>query len=224
MRSLTKVLSALIAAGLAVTMAACSDSPGGSDTSSPSGTDPVGAFKTLDGVKTTVILDPGFVEALGKLKLTATPFGDAKAKKAGKRLKAIFPITGGNATIYAKGDVDPYVQGEIDHEGSGLRFTAGDTTFVIMNFAIHPGSHATVTGDVTINDGTPLHEVVLFDLDGSTLNTPTISKAGVAKLKGTTIYLASEAAAAMNGVFGTDALAGGRKVKIGKAVIKATGT
>jgi hypothetical protein len=64
----------------------------------------------------------------------------------------------------------------------------------------------------------------LFDLDGNTLQTPTISKAGVATLQGTTIYLSAEAAKALNGVFKTNALAGGQKVKIGTAIIKATGS
>ena len=36
-----------------------------------------------------------------------------------------FPITGGNATIYKKGDVTPYVQGKIEHQGSGLSLTGG---------------------------------------------------------------------------------------------------
>ena len=33
---------------------------------------------------------------------------------------ASFPITGGNVTYYTPGTESPYVQGMIDHDGSGL--------------------------------------------------------------------------------------------------------
>lgn len=224
MRWFTKALTVLAGAGLAVSLASCSSEPGGSDTNEPSGTEPVGEFKTLEGVSTTVIFDPGFAAALTSLKLVPSTQGDATIGMMGDKVTAVFPITGGNAAIYEKGDVDPYVQGEIQHDGSGLTLAGGDTTFTLMNFVIHPGKNATLTGDVVIDGGTPLHQVTLFDLDGSTLETPTISEEGIATLQGTTIYLASDAADALNGVFDTDALAGGKKVKIGTAVIDATGS
>ncbi|MGI8679019.1 MAG: hypothetical protein ACR2LX_10100 [Jatrophihabitans sp.] len=227
MRGYAKVLTVVAAAALTATTAACTSSPGGSDTKSVSGKKPAGAFSTLTGITTTVVFDPGFVAALGTLKLTPTPFGTAKIKKVGTNTEAVFPITGGKATVYAKGDVTPYVQGEVDHDGSGLTLTAGPasspTKVTIMNFAIHPGTNSTLTGDVAIDGGTPLHSVKLFDLDGGTLKTPTISKAGVVTLQGTTIYLSTEAANALNGVFKTNALAGGKKVKVGTAIIMATG-
>lgn len=220
MRGYTKVLTVVAGVGLVVATAACnSSSPGGSGTKSPSGKKPVGAFKTLTGNTTTVVLDPKFLMALKTLKLTPTPFGTAKINGA----NAVFPITGGKATIYKKGDVTPYIQGEVDHAGSGLTLTAGKTKVTIMNFVVYPGTGSSLTGDVAINGGTPLHAVKLFDLDGGTLKPPTISAKGVATLKGTTIYLSNEAAAALNGVFKTSALAGGKKVKIGTAIIAATG-
>lgn len=224
MRGYAKVLTVVAAAALAATMAACTSSPGGSDTKSVSGKKPAGAFTTLSGNTTAVVLDPGFLAALKTLALTPTPFGTAKIAMVGKNVEAIFPITGGNATVYAKGDVDPYVQGKIEHQGSGLTLTAGDKKVTISNFVVHPGTNSSLTGDLSINGGTALHEIKLFDLDGGTLQTPTISKSGVATLKGTTVYLSSEAADALDGVFGTDALKGGRAVKVGTAIIAATGT
>ncbi len=223
MRGYTKVLTVVAGVGLVVSMAACSTSIPGSDTKSPSGKKPAGAFKTLTGNTTTVVLDPGFVKALGTLKLVPSGFGTAKIKVVSKKVEAVFPITGGKATIYKKGDVTPYVQGEVQHDGSGLTLTAGKTKVTIMNFVVHPGTNSSLTGDVAINGGTPLHAVKLFDLDGSTLKPPTISAKGIATLQGTTIYLSSEAANALNGVFKTSALAGGKKVKIGTAIIAATG-
>jgi hypothetical protein len=218
MRVTTKLLTGVTALGLAATtMTACSSSA----------KKPVGQFKTLTGNTTTVVLDPGFIAALGTLKLTPGTFGTAKIQSTGGNTDAIFPITGGNAKIYKKGDVTPYVQGEVDHAGSGLTLAAGGTTVTIKDFVIHPGNNSNLTGEVDVTAGgkttVAAKSLKLFDLDGNTLQTPTISSDGVATLQGTTIYLSAEAAKALNGVFKTNALAGGQKVKIGTAIIKATG-
>lgn len=213
MRVINKVLVAVTAVGLAATMAACS-----SDKKSDK--KPVGAFKTLTGQSTSVKLDPGFVKALTSLKLMPGLVGKATMPSAGI---LSFPITGGNATIYKKGDVTPYIQGEVDHAGSGFSLSAGSTKVELENFVVNPGNDANLKGDVIVNGGSPMKGVRLFDLDGSTLQTPTISKDGVATLTGATIYLSSDAAKALNGVFKTNALAGNMKVKIGTAIIKATG-
>jgi hypothetical protein len=210
MRAINKVLVAVTAVGLAATMAACSSS-----TSNPK---PVGAFKTLSGQSTTVVLDAGFLKALTTLKLTPGLIGGAKLNGA----DLSFPITGGNATIYKKGDITPYVQGVINHDGSGLSLTAGSTVVKLENFVVHPGNDSNLTGQVTAG-GKVLQDVRLFDLDGNTLKTPTISSAGVATLSGTTVYLNPTAAKTLDSVFGTKALEAA-KVKVGTAIIKATGT
>jgi hypothetical protein len=41
---------------------------------------------------------------------------------------ASFPITGGSVTYYEPGSDSPYVQGEIDHDGSGLGLTGSGRT------------------------------------------------------------------------------------------------
>jgi hypothetical protein len=216
MRGITKVLTAVGAVSLAVTMTACSSSGGGTPK-------PEGAFKTLTGQSTTVVAAPTFLSALTSLGVKLGLVGKATMPTPGD---LSFPITGGNATIYKKGAVTPYVQGVVDHQGSGFSLTAGSTVVDLENFVVNPGNDSNLTGDVIVNGGTPMKGVRLFDLDGSTLQTPTI-KAGVATLSGTTIYLSSAAATALNGVFkltGAKALAGDMKVKIGTAIIKATGT
>jgi hypothetical protein len=217
MRGITKVLTAISAVGLAATMTACSSSGGGTPK-------PEGAFKTLTGQSTTVVAAPTFLSALTSLGVKLGLVGKATMPTPGD---LSFPITGGNATIYKKGAVTPYVQGVVDHQGSGFSLTAGSTVVDLENFVVNPGNDSNLTGDVIVNGGTPMKGVRLFDLDGSTLQTPTISKAGVATLSGTTIYLSAPAAAALNSVFkltGAKALAGDMKVKIGTAIIKATGT
>lgn len=214
MRAITKVTTAVLAVGLAGSVAACSSS------GSSSSKKPVGQFKTLSGQSTSVALDAKFVQALGTLKLTPGLVGSATM--SGTTLS--FPITGGSATIYHKGKVTPYVQGTIDHQGSGFSLTGGATKVDMKNFVIDPGNNSKLTGEVDVDGKVFAKSVKLFDLDGNTLKTPTIDKStGVATLTGTTVYLSSEAAGALNKVFKTNALAGNKKVEIGIATIKATG-
>ena len=109
------------------------------------------------------------------------------------------------------------------HDGSGLSLTGGATKVDLKNFVIDPGNNSKLTGEVDVDGKVFAKSVKLFDLDGNTLKTPTISKDGIATLTGTTVYLSSDAANALNKVFKTNALAGDMKVKIGIATIKATG-
>lgn len=210
MRTVTKVLTGVTALGLAATMTACS-----SDKKSAK---PVGQFKTLSGNTTTVVLDSGFLSALTSLKLTPGLIGGAKLEGA----NLSFPITGGNATIYKKGDVNPYVQGEVLHDGSGITLKSGATTVGLKNFVIHPGKNSNLTGEVDLNGKVFAKSVKIFDLDGSTLKTPTISSDGVATLEGTRVLMSKEAAGALDTAFKTDAVKTG--LLIGTAIIKATGS
>jgi hypothetical protein len=218
MRGLTRALAGVTAVGLAATIAACSSDP-----------KPQGKFTTLTGNTTTVVFAPAFLKAVTSLGVTPGGFGTAKLGASGADTTASFPITGGNATIYKKGDKTPYVSGEIDHSGSGLTLAAGGTTVTIKDFVVHPGDNSNLTGEVDVTAAgkttVAAKSLKLFDLDGNTLQTPTITD-GVATLQGTTIYLSADAATALNGVFkltGAKALAGGKKVMIGTAIIKATG-
>lgn len=208
MRTTTKVLAGVAAVGLAASLAACSSSGGSKK--------PVGQFKTLTGQTTSVALDPGFVSALGSLKLTPGLIGGAKMSGT----TVSFPITGGNATIYKKGSVKPYVQGRIEHNGSGLSLTGGGITVKLQNFVIDPGNNSKLTGQV-VAGGKTMNNVKLFDLDGSTLKTPTISSAGVATLTGTRVLVSAGAAQLLDSTFKTTAVKGG--LLVGVATIKATG-
>ena len=106
---------------------------------------PVAEIPALSGKDTAVTLDAGFVEALGSLKLTPAPVGAAEISKAGV---ASFPITGGNVTYYTPGTESPYVQGMIDHDGSGLSLTGGGKKVELTDFAVDPGK-SVLTGKVT---------------------------------------------------------------------------
>ncbi|MBA2347313.1 MAG: hypothetical protein H0V81_03390 [Solirubrobacterales bacterium] len=163
---------------------------------------------------TYVTLDAGFVEALGQLGLTPGTVGPAVIKNGSAR----FPITGGNVKYFTPGTEDPFVQGEINHNGSGLTLTAGDTEVALVDFVVDPGE-SVLTGDVRVNGELAKEDVELFFLDGRTLQ-PLRPIDDGAVLEGTTVTLKQGAAELLNETFGTDALAGGFTIGIAKIVVR----
>jgi hypothetical protein len=208
-------LAALAAvAMLSLGAAAC----GGDDQSAAAETastpEPVAQIDALSGQRTDVMLDAGFVEALGTLKLTPAPVGDGKITKAGV---ARFPITGGNVTYYEPGTVSPYVQGEIDHDGSGLSLTGGGKVVELTDFVIDPGA-SVLTGQVSVDGEVAAESAPLFFLDGRTLE-PLKAAGATAVLEGTTVKLKDEAATLLNDTFGTDALQAGLVIGVAKITV-----
>lgn len=211
MRRFTKSVVAIAAGATLITsVSACSSSGGGGDKK------PVATIASLShGKSTSVALDGKFLSALTGLKVAPAPFGTATLNGT----TITFPITGGNVTVYKKGAVKPYVQGQVDHQGSGLTLTAGSTKVTLENFVIDPGNNSKLTGDVLVNGQSAAKGAKLFDLDGGTLKPITIDSAGVAKLTGTRVLLSSDAAALLNKTFKVSALKGG--LFIGTATILA---
>jgi len=215
---LHRTLAAFATVGvLALGAAAC-----GSDDNSDSSTNaaaakpkPVAQLDQLSGKDTAVALDSGFVDALGTLKLTPAPVGSAAISKAGV---ASFPITGGNVTYYKPGTVSPYVQGKIDHAGSGLSLTGGGKTVKLTNFMIDPGK-SVLTGKVTVDGKVAAESAPLFFLDGRTLKPLESGSNGTAILEGTTVKLKQEAADLLNQTFGTDALKAGFVIGVAKITV-----
>ena len=212
MRTLTKTLVAVTAsAALVATGTACSSSGGGSKT-------PIADIKTLTGKSTSVKLDPGFIAALTTLKLTPAPTGTATFDGATGTIT--FPITGGHAAVYKKGAVTPYVQGSVEHNGSGLSLTAGSTKVTLQNFVIDPGNNSKLTGEVLANGAVAVKSAKLFDLDGSTLKPITVDSAtGVATLTGTTVKISADAAALLNKTFKTTAVKAGTVVGVATLLV-----
>ncbi len=203
------------AAVLALGVGACGDDEEQPTTPAASSQpEPVAQIDALSGQKTAVALDSGFVEALGTLKLTPAPVGDGKISKAGI---ASFPITGGNVTYYEPGSISPYVQGEIDHDGSGLSLTAGGKTVELTDFVVDPGA-SVLTGKVTVDGSVAAESAPLFFLDGRTLQ-PLQAAGSTAVLEGTTVKLKEEAATLLNDTFGTDALKGGLVIGVAKITV-----
>lgn len=71
-------------------------------------------------MSTAVALDTGVTGALTTLGLTPGVVGSATLADG----SVSFPITGGNVKHWEPGTVDPSVQGEIMHDGSGLSLAA----------------------------------------------------------------------------------------------------
>jgi hypothetical protein len=205
-------IAALVAASAALGLAAC----GGSDDKPAAKPAPTPAAKIdqLSGRSTAVALDANFVKALGTLKLTPAPVGDGEISQQGV---ASFPITGGNVTYYTPGSVSPYVQGEIDHAGSGLSLTGGGKKVELTDFVIDPGK-SVLTGKVTVDGKVAAESAPLFFLDGRTLK-PLETEGSTAILEGTTVKLKDEAAQLLNQTFGTDALKGGLVIGVAKITV-----
>jgi hypothetical protein len=211
----TRLLPGITAVIAAAGIAAC-----GADDSEPAAAapatemvEPVAEIPSLTGRSTAVALDSGFVDALGTLKLEPGTVGEAELTKAGS---LVFPITGGNVTYYEPGSISPYVQGEIDHEGSGFSLTGGGKTVELTDFVIDPGK-SVLTGTVSVDGEVAAESAPLFFLDGRTLKALESKENGTAVLEGTTVKLKQEAADLLNETFGTDALEAG--LVIGVATI-----
>lgn len=174
----------------------------------------VASIPNLKGNTTQITLDQGFVDALGALGLKPGTTGKGKLSKG----KLIFPITGGNVTVFKPGEVSPYVVGQIQHVGSGLTLAAGGTTVRLSNFNVDPGV-SRVYGDVAVNGKTAVQSAYLFKLDGRTLK-PLSSAGNTATLEGTKVEISPDAAALLNQTFKTNKVAGGLLVGIAKITVK----
>lgn len=221
--NLLRILTTTAACGaLAFGAVACGDddndsaSAGEATAAEKAAPEPAAKIDTLTGDTTKVTLDAGFVEALTTLKVAPAPVGDATISEQGV---ASFPITGGNVTYYEPGTVDPFVQGRIDHDGSGLSLTAGDKVVELTDFVIDPGK-SVLTGTVTVDGEQAVESAPLFFLDGRTLKPLRTNEDGSkAVLEGTTVKLKAEAAELLNTTFGIEDLQEGLVIGVAKITV-----
>jgi len=226
MRTLAKTAISLASAGiLLVGIAACSST---SDTSTPSNSSsssseaetdptPLASIPALAGVDTEVTLSTDFTGALETLGLVPNVLGGATLTDG----VLAFPITGGNVDYYdPQEDYRPYVQGSIEHDGSGISLTGGDIVVELTDFRIDPGT-SQLFGTVTANGEEVGQDIYIFNLDGSTLNPLEEDADGNAVLEGTTVLISPDAAALLNDTFGTDAVTDQLVVGIAKITAKA---
>jgi hypothetical protein len=213
-----KLIALAATAVLSLSAAACGDdeeeTASGGTKSEQSKPEPVAQIDQLTGQVTAVKLDAGFVEALTSLKVTPGVLGDAKLENGSLK----FPITGGNVTYYKPGTVNPYVQGMINHQGSGFSLTAGGKKVDLENFDVDPGK-SVLTGRVSVDGKVAAENAPLFFLDGRTLKPLRTTDDG-AVLEGTTVKLKAEAADLLNQTYGIDALQEGLKIGVAKITVK----
>ena len=178
---------------------------------------PLASIPALDGVDTQVTLDAGFVEALTTLGLTPGVIGTATLTDG----VLAFPITGGNVDYYdPEQDYRPYVQGSIEHDGSGISHDNGTIKVDQTDIRIDPGT-SQLFATVEANGELVGNDVYLFNLDGTTLNPLTEDADGNAVLEGTTVLISPDAAALLNETYGTDAVTDQLVVGIAKITAKA---
>ena len=206
-----KLVAAAGIAVLALGVAACGDSDSSSSSSSSSSAGapkPVASIDAVTGESTAIALDKGFTDALTSLGLTPGVTGGAKLTDG----SLIFPITGGNVTVFKPGQVSPYVIGQLQHVDSGLSLTAGDTVVKLSNFNVDPGV-SRVYGDVYVNGELAASSAYLFQLDGRTLK-PLQVEGSKAILTGTKVEISDVAAGLLDDTFKTDAVKAGLLVGI----------
>ncbi|CAN5285731.1 hypothetical protein BH11ACT5_BH11ACT5_10230 [soil metagenome] len=206
MRTISKITLGLVSASLLVGgLVGCSNTATPEETTAPSvaaDPEPLASIPALEGIDTQVTLDQGFVDALTSLGLTPGVTGTANLTDGALH----FPITGGNVDYYdPEAKYRPYVQGEIDHDGSGITLTAGDKVVGLSDFKIDPGT-SRLTGTVTLNGDLVGNDVFIFNLDGSTLKPLETDADGNAVLEGTRVLISTDAAALLNDTFGTTAV------------------
>ncbi|MCU1529410.1 MAG: hypothetical protein JWP75_3173 [Frondihabitans sp.] len=187
------------AAGVGVTAASASSTHLAAKSSSIPA--PEAAVPAILGGNTSVALDSNFLAALKSLGLTPSVAGTAKL--SGSDIS--FPITGGSVVYWnPKGDYRPYVQGILEHDGSGLNLTAGSTTVTLSNFTINPGN-SLLYGDVLVNGKVAVTQADLFNLYGGTLK-PLKLEGNDAILTGTTVHISADAAKLLDATFKTTAV------------------
>lgn len=235
MRIIVKSALAFASAGLLVgSLAACSEPASSSPSSSAAAASsaapsssapaadaaptPVADLPSLTGVHTQVTLDAGFLKALTTLKLTPGVVGTATLSKAGV---LTFPITGGNIKYFDPTKAyRPFVQGEVDHDGSGISLTAGGKKVELTNFVIDPGNNSHLSGDVSLNGKSVVKGATLFTLDGNTVKPLSKDSDGNGVLEGTGVLVSPDAAALLNKTFGTTAVTDTLLVGVAKITIK----
>lgn len=222
MNKLMKATLGVVTAGmLAFTLSACGSSttePTNEPAASPTADvmpEPLASIPALTGVDTQVAVDAGFLDALTSLGLAPGVVGTATLTDG----VLAFPITGGNVDYYdPEEDYRPYVQGMIEHDGSGLSLTAGDTVVELTNFTIDPGT-SKLFGDVTVNGELAVEQAYLFELWGGTLKPIVMNDDGTAVLEGTTVHISEDAAGLLNETFMTDAVKPGLLVGVAKITV-----
>jgi hypothetical protein len=166
---------------------------------------PVAAFELLTGQSTTITLDEGFSQAVAEAGVEIGGVGDARVGDGKVRL----PITGGEVQYFdPAGEVQPFLQGRIEHAASGVRLTAAGRAVELAGLELDAGTGG-LAATASVDGGEPTSLAPLLTLDPGTLQPLRTVPDGRAVLEGATVNLSPEAAEVLNGALGTTALAPG---------------
>lgn len=175
--------------------------------------DNVTAISRLEGKSTEVKLDASTAAALQQLGVAVAPVGSATFNSQTSTVG--FPITGGFAAIHSDRSYQPgYIAGTVVHQGSGLKFSKGNTSLEVTNFVVDPGN-SILTATAGGKSGIPL----LF-LDGT--NVKVEPEGSDVVLQGTVAKLTGPGASALNSTFGVTAFKEG--LPLGVVRLVAAGT
>lgn len=203
----------LVAAGAACGSSSSSSTPTTSASAASATADTVTAIPHLSGVGTTVQLNTSTMSALTSLGVKVTPTGTATLNASAGSVT--FPITSGYVEIHSNKNFKPgYIVGSVEHDGSGLTFSAGAKSLAVSNFVVDPGNsmlYATVGG---------MPDVPLLSLDGT--NVKVSMQGSNVVLDGTVAELTQTAASALDTTFGTTAVKAG--LPLGTVHLVASGT
>jgi hypothetical protein len=191
------VATAVLAGAFAVSVASCGGSGAGTG---PVRVVPRTQIAKLSGKDTAVAVQPALLTMLKTLGITVSSTGKATVSSRYGPSTMVFPITGGSVTVYDKAQVTPYVQGAIDHDGSGLRFAGKGKTFAVGDFDVDAGT-SSLTATVTQRDDA---RMPLFTLDDRDL-VVTVNDLGQAHLDGIKVALSATAAKVLDRTFGVTA-------------------
>lgn len=167
------------------------------------------ALPVIGGGTTTVTLDPSTATVLEQNGVSVAPVAPASATSSGGSVAVTFPVTGGEAFIFPKGDL-PFVRGDVIHSG-GLTFSEGSKSLTVTNFIVNPGTSLLTA---TVGQG----QVPLFELDGRGVTIGT-DGSGHPTLDGTIVRLSPQAADALNATFGVSLFKEGIPVGTARIVL-----
>jgi len=180
-------------------------------TAGPGGA-PTAELLALEGVATSVDLDPATVKVLTDNKVSVAPVEPATVSESGGITSVSFPISEGYVAVYPASEPN-YIRGAFSHTG-GLKFSAGGKSITVTDFIVNPGTStlsATVEGKGVAK---------ILDLDGTNVK---VSQDGKnTKLDGTIAKLSQTGADALNKTFNVSLFKAG--IPLGMVHVVATGT
>ncbi len=207
-RQMVTGVAAMLALGLVT--AGCNFSKTGAV--APDAPDMVTVLPSVGGQATSVTIDPGTASALTSLGVSLVATGQARQQGS----VVNFPITSGYAEVHSRHDARPgWIDGSLDHAGSGLDLMGVNATVHLTDFVVDTGN-SVLTATVNDKIGVPL-----LSLDGTKV-TATVNDVGQVVLAGTVAKLTQTAADALNQAFATTAITAG--MALGQVEVVASGS